>query len=149
MVKKKVIGQLKNIELSNFIEIALNEYLNLNKNNSNLVIAYNDLHGENMAFNRKSQRLNGIFDFSDVAIEDINKEFCSLFSLDQKFAISVIKQYEKLSGQKIDIKKVFINSVISAASILGVFIDKPMSKNYKYALNDLRNLKNISHQFLK
>lgn len=36
-------------------------------------------------------------------------------------------------------------SVICEASILGVFIDKPDSKNYKYALNDLLQLKKYDH----
>jgi hypothetical protein len=149
VIKKKVIGRLKNRGLSDFIEFVLDRYLDLNKNNPNLVIAYNDLHGSNMAFDSKKCRLNGIFDFSDVAVEDVNREFCSLFSLDQKLAYSVIRQYEKLSGRLININRVFCNSVISAASILGVFINQPSSKNYRYALSDLLQLKNISSKFPK
>jgi len=146
-IKKKVIGKLKNQELSDFIEDILNKYLELIKDKTNLVVAYNDLHGDNMAFNKKTGRLNGIFDFSDVAIEDIHREFCSLFSLDYKLALSIINQYEKLSKWKIDISKVFITAVICEASILGVFINKPESKNYRYALNDLLKLKRIRKLF--
>lgn len=144
IIKKKVIGKLKNQELSDFIEDILNKYLELAKDKTNLVIAYNDLHGDNMAFNKKTGRLNGIFDFSDVAVEDIHREFCSLFSLDQKLTLDIIKYYEKLAKRKIDINKVLIMAVICEASELGVFIDKPESKNYRYALNDLLKLKKIN-----
>lgn len=143
VIKKKVIDKIKNKELSDFIKDNLDKYLELIKDKKNLVIAYNDLHGNNIAFNKKTGKLNGVFDFSDVAVEDIHQEFCSLLSLDYKLVISIIKYYEKLAKRTIDIKKVFITAVVCEASILGVFIDKPESKNYKYALNDLLELKKI------
>jgi len=148
VIKKNVINKIKNQELSTFIENSLDKYLELSKDKTNLVIAYNDLHGNNMAFDKKLGRLNGIFDFSDVAIEDIHREFCSLFSLDQELTISIIKRYEKLSKRKIDISKVFITAVVCEASILGVFINKPESKNYKYALNDLLYLKSVYLKYI-
>ena len=146
-IRKKVIGKLKNQELSDFIKGILNKYLELVKDKTNLVIAYNDLHGDNIAFNKKTGRLNGIFDFSDVAVEDIHREFCSLFSLDQKLTLDIIKYYEKLAKRKIDVNKVLIMAVICEASMLGVFIDKPESKNYRYALNDLLKLKRINKTY--
>jgi len=149
VIKKKIIGRLKNKELSDFIEVILNKYSDSKKQDFNLVVAYNDLSGDNMAFNRKSGRIKGIFDFSDVAIEDVNREFCSLFSLDKAFTMDVIKRYEKRSGRIIDRERVFINAVISEASVLGVFIDKPDSKDYKRAFNSLRRLKLAVGQFSK
>lgn len=149
VIKKKVIGKLKNQDLSDFIEMILGRYLDANQDNSDLVVAYNDLHGNNLAFDKKKMKLKGIFDFSDVAIENVAREFCSLFSLDQKLAIGIIKKYEKLSGRSVKLEQVFINAVIGEASILGVFMDKPDSQNYKYALNDLLQLKKISNKFIK
>jgi len=143
VIKKKIIGKLKNKELDNFIKINLDKYLKLNKEEANLVVAYNDLHGENLAFDKKNYRLKGIFDFSDVAIEDVHREFCSLLTLDNKLALKVIKEYEKLSGRIINIERVFIYSVISEASILATYIDKPNTRDYKYAMNDLLDLKNF------
>lgn len=141
VIKKKVIDKIKNQDLSDFIKDNLDKYLDLIKDKKNLVIAYNDLHGNNMAFNKQIGKLNGVFDFSDMAVEDIHREFCSLLSLDYKLTTNVIKCYEKLAKRKIEINKVFITAVICEASILGVFIDKPESKNYRYALNDLLALK--------
>lgn len=147
VIKKKVIGKLKNKELSDFIENILDKYLELAKNKTDLVIAYDDLYGDNMAFNKKTGRLNGIFDFSDVAVDDIHREFCSLFTLDQKLTLDIIKYYEKLAKRKIDINKVLIMAVICEASVLGIFINKPESKNYRYALNDLLKLKRMRKLF--
>jgi aminoglycoside 2''-phosphotransferase len=144
VIRKKVLGKLKNKELSDFIASSLDKYLEMIKDRKNLVIAYNDLHGNNMAFDRKKRKLNGIFDFSDVAVEDVHKEFCSLLSLDYQFAVNVIKKYEKLTKRKIDISKVILTAIVCEASELGVFIKKPESKNYRYALNDLLKLKKLS-----
>ncbi len=149
VIKKNVIGKLKNQDLSDFIEMILGRYLTMNLDGSSLVVAYNDLHGNNLAFNKKKKRLRGVFDFSDVAIENVAREFCSLFSLDQKLTVGIIKKYEKLSGKAVKLEQVFINAVVGEASVLGVLMDKSDSQNYKYALNDLMQLKKISKKFIK
>jgi len=144
VIQKYIIGKLKDKKLSNFIESNLDKYLELIKDKQNLVIAYNDLHQNNVAFNKKSGRLNGVFDFGDVAVEHISIEFYRLFSFDQQLAVNVIKQYEKVSGRKISVERVFITAVVGAAAMLGVHNRNPNSKKYKDALNDLLRLKSIS-----
>lgn len=143
VIQKYVIGKLKDKELLNFIKINLDKYLELIKDRSNLIIAYNDLHQNNVAFDKKSGRLNGIFDFGDVAVEHISIEFYRLFSFDSNLAINVIKQYEKISGRKISVERVFVTAVVSIAAMLGVYNRQPKSKKYKDALNDLLRLKSL------
>jgi len=141
VIQKYVIGKLKNKTLLKFIENNLSEYLKLIENKSDLIIAYNDLHQNNVAFDKKAGRLNGIFDFGDVAVEHISIEFYRLFSFDQQLAVNVIKQYEKISGRKISIERVFVTAVVSVAAMLGVYNRQPNSKKYKELLNDLLRLK--------
>jgi len=143
VIQKYVIGKLKDKKLLDFIEINLNKYLELIKDKSNLIIAYNDLHQNNVAFDKKSGRLNGIFDFGDVAVEHISIEFYRLFSFDPALAMNVIKQYKKISGRKISVERVFVTAVVSVAAMLGVYNRQPNSKKYKDALNDLLRLKSI------
>ncbi|MFA7702411.1 MAG: phosphotransferase [Patescibacteria group bacterium] len=143
VIQKYVIGKLRNKKLLDFIEINLDKYLELIKDKSNLIIAYNDLHQNNIAFNKKSSRLNGIFDFGDVAVEHISIEFYRLFSFDPELATNVIKQYKKISGRKISVERVFGTAVVSIAAMLGVYNRQPNSKKYKDALNDLLRLKSL------
>lgn len=145
VIQKYVFGKLKDKKLLNFIESNLNKYLELIKDKSNLIIAYNDLHQNNVAFNKKSGRLNGIFDFGDVAVEHISMEFYRLFIFDQSLGTDVIKEYEKISGRKVSVKRVFITAVISVAAMLGVYNRKPSSKKYQDALKDLRRLKRLGN----
>jgi len=149
VIQKYVIGKLKDRKLLNFIESNLDKYLELIKDSSNLVIAYNDLHQNNVAFDKESGRLKGIFDFGDVAVEHISMEFYRLFSFDQQLAINVIKQYEKISGRKVSVERVYIAAVISIAAMLGVYNRQPKSKKYQDALNDLLHLKSVSSKFIK
>jgi Phosphotransferase enzyme family len=149
VIQRYVIGKLTDKKLLNFIESNLDQYLELIKDKSDLVIAYNDLHQNNVAFDKQSGRLNGIFDFGDVAIEHISIEFYRLFCFDQQLAINVIKQYEKISCRKISIERVFITAVISEAAMLGVYNRKPNSKKYQDALNNLTILNSNSSQFCK
>ena len=140
VIQKYVIGKLKDKKLSDFIEVNLNKYLKLIEDKSDLVIAYNDLHQNNVAFNKKTVRLNGIFDFGDVAVEHISIEFYRLFSFDPQLTADVIKQYEKLSGRIISIERVYISAVVSIAAMLGVYNRQPKSKKYKDAMKDLLRL---------
>jgi len=143
VIQKYVIGKLKDKKLLEFIERNLNKYLELIKDKSSLIIAYNDLHQNNVAFDKKTGRLNGIFDFGDVAVEHISIEFYRLFSFDPELAINVIKQYKKISGRKISVERVFTTAVVSVAAMLGVYNRKPNSKKYKDALKDLLRLKSL------
>ncbi len=148
VIKNKVLGRLVDENISNLLTTALKRHSEMYKHSRNLIIAYNDLHGNNLAFDRQAGRLRGVFDFSDIAIEDISREFCSLFSADEHYCLKVINNYEKLSGRKIDVRDVFIHAVITSAAILGVFIDQPKTKNYRHALNDLKVLSKLSSQYL-
>jgi len=140
VIRKKVLGKLLDKKLLIFIEENFQRYLQLNHDKKNLVIAYNDLHEENVAFNKRLGRLAGIFDFSDVALEHIGREFYRLFAFDQKLALAVIKRYEKISGRVIDIQRIYIYAVIDSAAVLGVFSDNYNSSEYKHALNKLLKL---------
>jgi len=141
VIKKQVIGKLKDKKLSDFIEDNLNKYLGFIEDNLNPVVAYNDLHEENIAFNKKTGYLNGVFDFSDVAVQPVFMEFYRLFSFDQKLTIGVIKKYEKLSGRPVNLERVFISAVVGEGAELGVYSDRPNSKDYKNSLRNLLKLK--------
>ena len=148
-LKKCLTTKKINNEISLFLNRVIKKRGELKKKDFNFVVAYNDLHGNNIAFDTKTNRITGIFDFSDTAIEDVNQEFASIFSLDPKFVEKIIEEYEKISKIKVNLEWVFINSVIITATIFCDSLSKPKSANYRKSVNNLIMLNKISSQYLQ
>ena len=68
----------------------------------NLVVCHNDLHCENIVVN--NGRLSGFIDFGEAGINPRLTDFFHLYRLDRDLAVDVIKEYNKISDCKIDIK---------------------------------------------
>jgi hypothetical protein len=149
VIKKYSIKRLEDQILINIIKEFLIKEEKFDFKKAKLVVAYNDLHGNNVAFSQKEEKLTGIFDFSDVAINDVNIEFYRLFLLDPELAVMTIKKYEKLSGRRVSLERVFANAIICAAAIWGVYSKKPNSKKAQAAFKDLMTIKNIYLDFKK
>jgi len=141
IIKKRVIGKLKNKDLSDFLKYNLDKYLTFINIKSDLAIVYNDFHEENIAFNRNGGRLIGVFDFSDAAVSNVYMEFYRLYAFDKKLTIEVLKEYEQLSGRLIDLNKVFISAVVGVGAELGFYSLHPNSKEYINSLKNLMTLK--------
>lgn len=139
VINRLLLKKLKDRKLLKLIQDSLRIYLK-SKKHQKVIIAYNDLHGENIAYDEKKRKLNGVFDFSDTAVSDINIELSCLFPLDECLNLEVINQYQKLSGRKIDLKIVLADAVIIQASILAIYINKPKARNYKIALDSLKEI---------
>lgn len=144
IINKKVIGKLKNKDLSDFLKENLDKYLTFVNNHTDLSIIYNDFHEENVAFDKSLGRLTGVFDFSDVAVSNIYMEFYRLFAFNKKLTTEVINKYKKLSGRPIDIQKVFISAVVGVGAEIGFYSLKPNSKEYKDSLKNLSILRRDS-----
>ncbi len=67
-----------------------------------LALCHNDLHAGNMII--KDGKLNGFIDFGEAGINPRINDFFHLYRLDRDLAVDVIKEYNKLSDYKIDIK---------------------------------------------
>ncbi|MBP5399660.1 MAG: phosphotransferase [Alphaproteobacteria bacterium] len=67
-----------------------------------LALCHNDLHAGNMII--KDNRLNGFIDFGEAGINPRINDFFHLYRLDRNLAVDVIKEYNKISDYKIDIK---------------------------------------------
>lgn len=146
-VIERLIMKIESKKLENFLRESLLKYSTMLKNESDLVIAYNDLHENNVAFNCVERKIEGIFDFGYVSIEDINKEFYYLCLNDLPLVIETVKQYNKLSGKKVDIKKVYLTAVVGGAAILAIHSDNPNTKEYKSAMDKLICLLDAENQF--
>jgi aminoglycoside 2''-phosphotransferase len=147
-VIERLIIKIKDKKIKFFLRENLIRYLTMMENEPDLVIAYNDLHENNIAFNYKKRKIEGIFDFGYVSIEDINKEFYYLCLNDLPLVIETVKQYNKLSGKEVDIKKVYLTAVVGGAAMLAIHSDNPKTKEYRDAMDKLIVLFNAENQFL-
>lgn len=67
-----------------------------------LALCHNDLHAGNMII--KDGKLNGFIDFGEAGINPRINDFFHFYRLDRNLAVDVIKEYNKLSDYKIDVK---------------------------------------------
>lgn len=67
-----------------------------------LALCHNDLHAGNMVV--KDNKLNGFIDFGEAGVNPRITDFFHLYRLDRDLAADVIKEYNKISDYKIDVK---------------------------------------------
>ncbi len=83
----------------------LDDYHCDNKNEA-LALCHNDLSGSNMLINPKNEDiLVGIIDFANAFVEPKYLDFFPLYKINRNLAVEVIKRYNKLVVDKIDIKQ--------------------------------------------
>jgi hypothetical protein len=140
VIKKFLIPKLKDQRLLYFVKLSLKKYLTTRQDKASLRITFSDLHGENMAYDLKKRRLAGIFDFSDVAIETLDREFSHLFSAEYELNLNIIKYYQRLSSRLVSLENVWLNSIIGEASIMAAYHKKPKSEIYQKAKTNLLRL---------
>ncbi len=68
-----------------------------------IVICHNDLNENNILVNRKTKKLAGIIDFGNSIKRDFSSEFSSLLKYDFLFMLQIIKEYEKITGKKVNL----------------------------------------------
>lgn len=82
------------------------------------VYGFFDAHGWNMAFDRKLQRLNGIFDFADSGFGPIAREFVPVSLISPELARRSMQAYGRLAGREVDPQHVFMLTAAARLSEL-------------------------------
>ena len=83
----------------------LDDYRCYDKNEA-LALCHNDLSGSNMLLNpEKEEILVGIIDFANAVVEPKYLDFFPLYKINRNLAVEVIKRYNALVDDKIDIKQ--------------------------------------------
>ena len=141
MIKRILLKKIISPDISDFVKETLKEYEIMVQKKAKLVFLYNDLHTENMAFDYKTKKLNGIFDFSDAMIGDINLDFSPLYKFDPYFMKAVVEKYQDLTGRKLNLRHMIIYERINELCDLAEFINKPSSKVYKQVMMRIKKWK--------
>jgi hypothetical protein len=78
-----------------------------------------------MAFDASAGRLNGIFDFGDVAIGDLHREFGPLYRLNRDVLERTARNYEQLTGITLSLRRIVVIERVNSLSDLAETIDQP------------------------
>ncbi len=77
-----------------------------NHKNETFALCHNDLSGSNMVINpKKEDILVGIIDFANAVVQPKYLDFFPLYKINRKLAVEVIKRYNELVDEKIDVKQ--------------------------------------------
>lgn len=135
LVKASSLPQkIKHPAVVRFMEETLKECQECSISEEDMVVLHNDLHAKNVAIHLEEKKLNGVFDFGDVKIGDIHRDFHLLYHLHPVFMKEVMEQYEKISKRRLSLKKVITHARMHALTDLILFMGDPESKPYRRAL---------------
>lgn len=133
-IKEVLPKRISDKQILDFTEATIREYEGMIQEKVELVFLYNDLHTENMAFDATAKKLNGVFDFGDVMIGDMNMDFYPLYKFNPFFMKAVAEKYQELTGRKLNLRRMVIYGRINELSDLAELIDRPESTVYKNAI---------------
>jgi len=134
LVKSVLLKQLNDQSVLAFAEKTLGEFDAINPTEDELVFLYNDLHTDNMAFDDANKRLNGIYDFGDVCVGDVNMDFYPLYKFHPYFMKAVVEKYQQFSGRQLSLRRMVIYGRMGELCDLAEYIDSPQSAVYVNAL---------------
>ena len=134
LVKSVLMGGIGEKTVSDFVDAMVKEYEEMIREKGEMVFLYNDLHTENMAFDAEAKRLNGVFDFGDVRVEDVCMDFCHLYKFDPGLMKAVAEKYGELTGRRLSLRRMVMHGRIQELADLAEFIDRPESTVYRNAL---------------
>jgi aminoglycoside 2''-phosphotransferase len=98
---------------------------------------YNDLHGDNMAFDEIDGRLNGIFDFGDVAYGDINRDFATLYYIDRTLMEATAAAYERTSGLMLSRRRMILWYRLERFADLAELVNLPGSQETERIVREI------------
>ena len=98
-------------------------YENLPPDPHGTVFGFFDGHGWNMAFDRKKERLRGIYDFADSGFGPLHQEFIYSDLISPDLTERIVRAYEELTGRVLDRRRIDILSGYHHLSELADFAE--------------------------
>ena len=135
-------GRLEDAATADFVESIISEAEETLAIQGPRSFLYNDLHGDNMAFDAHASRLNGIFDFGDIAIGDVHREFSPLHLLDPALLEATVASYRRSTGVQLSLRRMVLLQRLDRLSDLAETIDQPGNIEPEKVLRELRHWMN-------
>lgn len=117
-IETSLLNTFPSGEMNRIVEEALKYAKQNPSNNDQFVLLHNDLHGENFAFDRVTQQVAGVFDFSDAAVGEYYIEFGRLFSVHPDLAIRTSEAYARMNDTESLVKSAAADTILRRAMII-------------------------------
>lgn len=111
--------------LHGYAERTIAAYAELPPDPYGTIFGFFDGHGWNMAFDHKTRRLNGVYDFGDAGFGPLHMEFVQPSWIARDHVARVMDEYERLTGRTLDRQRIALLSGVLRLSELGGFADDP------------------------
>ena len=98
VIRNRLLPFVEETDIREFAQACLLAYEQLTPPDE-LVVLHSDLSPDNMAFDQEEKKLVGVFDFSDVAIGDVNLEFVHLLKFNPDFTKQIMDSYTIKTGR--------------------------------------------------
>ncbi len=96
LIESSLLATLPSDDLKRMVSEALT-YLKEHPHNEHFVLLHNDFNGDNIAFDLNTQKINGVFDFSNAAIGHYSMEIGKLFRVHSDLARRTLNAYTHLN----------------------------------------------------
>jgi aminoglycoside phosphotransferase (APT) family kinase protein len=137
-VVERLHPRIDDAAVAGFAAATIDEYSQLIATEGPPSFLHNDLHGDNMAFDARASRLNGVFDFGDAAIGDVHRDFSPLYKVHRGLLEDVVREYGTLSGTNLSLRRIVVYQRIDRLTDIAQLIDRPDEPELAKAVGDLR-----------
>lgn len=103
-----------------------------------LVVLHTDLSPDNMAFDPEQKKLVGVFDFSDVAIGDVNLEFVHLLKFDPDFTKQIVVSYTTKTGRSCNLERARLYKQLNTLADFTFQLENAQTPHYQEYLQIFR-----------
>jgi aminoglycoside phosphotransferase (APT) family kinase protein len=93
-------------ELRALCESTIATYEELSPDPLGLTYGFFDGHGWNMAFDHKTQHLNGVYDFADSGFGPLHQDFVYSSLIAPELTWRIVDRYRHMTGRSVDVERV-------------------------------------------
>ena len=137
-----IVGRIDDQDARSFVETTLRECESIVAAPGIESFLYNDLHGDNVGFDVERGRLNGVYDFGDIALGDLHREFGPLYRLDKELLKATVAKYELMTGVSLSLRRIVMIQRLDRLADLAMLFDdtgNPEIQRVFEEINDWRN----------
>jgi len=121
---KSLLGKnVVNTYIKIFAEKTLLEFSDMLTNPFKEVLLHKDVHSNNIAFDKQTEKLNGVFDFGDVIVGDIHIDFSNFFKFGSNFMRKITEKYQEFAGFELNKRRIVIYAYLDSLYDLSKIIE--------------------------
>lgn len=137
VIRERLLPFVEEADIREFAQACLLAYEQLVPTDD-IVVLHTDISPDNMAFDLEKKKLIGVFDFSDVAIGDVNLEFVHLLKFDQDFTKQIVDSYTMKTGRLCDLGRTRLYKQLNTLADFAFQLENSQTPRYQEYLQTFR-----------